>query len=106
MSWIQLEALPLLIVAPLAGLLLWALDRRRTQRLARIAGPRVSTLATGAGTGRRRTLLFSAALLLAMVSPAFAWHWEGCVYCDVNGNGILDDEDIPLPGVFFEITNN
>ena len=68
MSWIQLEALPLLIVAPLAGLLLWALDRRRTQRLARIAGPRVSTLATGAGTGRRRTLLFSAALLLALVA--------------------------------------
>lgn len=68
MSWIQPEALPMLIVAPLAGLLLWALDRRRTRRLARIAGPRVSTLASGFGTGHRRTLLFSAALLLALVA--------------------------------------
>lgn len=62
------QGLPLLLLAPLAGLLLWACDRARARSLARTIGPRTAALAGDLGTGRRRMkrLLFAAALLLAL----------------------------------------
>jgi hypothetical protein len=37
--------------------------------------------------------------VLLLGAGAYAWHYSGCVYCDANGNGVLDDGDTPLAGV-------
>jgi Ca-activated chloride channel family protein len=62
------EALPVLLLAPLVGLLLWALDRARARRLRFAVGPRSTALAVELSPGRRRLrrTLFTAALLLAL----------------------------------------
>ncbi|MHC4548755.1 MAG: VWA domain-containing protein [Planctomycetota bacterium] len=70
MSLLSSDALPLLLLAPLAGLVLWVLDRARARRLARAVGPRASALAADLSAGRRRRgrALFVTALLLAMLA--------------------------------------
>lgn len=50
-------------------------------------------------------VLIALACVVAWASPVFAAGLEGCVYCDTNDNGYLDEGDKPLPGVFFWITN-
>jgi Ca-activated chloride channel family protein len=63
------EALPLLALVPAVAVLLWLLDRRRARALRRAVGGRTPLLAT-VRPGRRRTrrLLFSGALLLALLA--------------------------------------
>ena len=40
------------------------------------------------------------ALLVALsANSAYAWGAKGTVRCDANGNGIVDDGDLPLPGI-------
>jgi Ca-activated chloride channel family protein len=70
MSVLHPDGLPLLLLAPLLGLLLWTLDRARARRLARVVGPRGRALAADL-SGRRRRLqraLFATALLLALLA--------------------------------------
>ncbi|TAH34437.1 MAG: VWA domain-containing protein [Planctomycetota bacterium] len=64
------EALPLLLLAPLAWLLLWALDRARARRLARAVGPRAQALTPELSARRRRLrrALAAAGLLLALIA--------------------------------------
>jgi len=70
MSLLRPEALPILLLAPLVGLTLWALDRGRARRLARAVGPRAAALAADLSGGRRRLqrVLFASALLLALLA--------------------------------------
>jgi Ca-activated chloride channel family protein len=70
MSLLQPEALPILLLAPLVAILLWALDRARARRLARAVGPRAPALAADLSPGRRRLqrALFATALLLALLA--------------------------------------
>ncbi|MHC4732801.1 MAG: VWA domain-containing protein [Planctomycetota bacterium] len=70
MSLLRPEALPILLLAPLVGLSLWALDRGRARRLARAVGPRAPALAADLSRGRRRLqrALFATALLLALLA--------------------------------------
>ena len=70
MSLLRPEALPILLLAPLVGLALWAFDRGRARRLARAVGPRAPALAAGLSRGRRRLqrVLFATALLLALLA--------------------------------------
>ena len=42
--------------------------------------------------------------LFVLTAPAWAWHVEGCVYCDANGNGVIDSGDIALPNVGVTVT--
>jgi len=68
------EALPVLLLAPLAALFFWALDRVRARRRARGVGPRASWLAPV----RRRRWYFSLALLLALLAVLQpAWGTSG-----------------------------
>jgi Ca-activated chloride channel family protein len=69
-SLLRPDALPLLLLAPALVLLLWALDRARARRLARVVGPRAPALAADLGGSRRRLrrALFAAALLLALLA--------------------------------------
>ncbi len=46
---------------------------------------------------RLKLLLLLAICMLA--PPVLAWHAQGIVYCDENGNGYFDSEDTPLEGV-------
>lgn len=46
-----------------------------------------------------RILVLLAAAFLTQAGAAFAWHAEGYVRCDANGNGVTDDGDLPLAGV-------
>jgi Ca-activated chloride channel family protein len=70
MSLLRPEALPILLLAPLVGLALWALDRGRARRLVRAVGPRAAALAADLSRGRRRLqrVLFASALLLALLA--------------------------------------
>lgn len=69
MSVLRPDALPLLLLAPLLGLLLWRLDRARARRLARVVGPRAPALADLSGPRRRaQRALFATALLLALLA--------------------------------------
>jgi len=43
--------------------------------------------------------------LAAIGSPALAWHLSGYVRCDGNKNGVLDGQDITLPGVTVNVRN-
>ena len=43
--------------------------------------------------------------LAAIASPAMAWHLSGYVHCDGNKNGVLDGQDITLPGVVVRVQN-
>lgn len=38
-------------------------------------------------------------LILWAQGTCYGWHISGCVYCERNGNGVIDDEDTPLAGV-------
>ena len=76
MSFFRPELLPILLAAPLTGLLLWALGRGRRRRLAHAVGPRAVALA---GRRRTRSVLFAGALLLAllaMVQPLWGGRLE------------------------------
>ncbi|MBW2415609.1 MAG: VWA domain-containing protein [Deltaproteobacteria bacterium] len=70
MSLLRPEALPFLLLAPLVWLSLWALDRARRRRFARVVGPRAPALAADLSRGRRRLqrVLFATALLLALLA--------------------------------------
>ncbi len=69
MSLLRPDALPLLLLAPLLGVLLWRLDRARARRLARVVGPRALALADLSGRRRRvQRALFATALLLALLA--------------------------------------
>lgn len=69
MSLLRPDALPLLLLAPLLGVLLWRLDRARARRLARVVGPRAPALADLSGRRRHvQRALFAAALLLALLA--------------------------------------
>lgn len=46
-----------------------------------------------------------AACLLFFTGQALAWHTEGCIYCDDNGNGQVDADDPTLSGVRVIVTN-
>ena len=53
-------------------------------------------------TRTRCMLLFTAVLLSVFggaVGPANAWHADGIVYCDANGDGVLSAGDAPLGNV-------
>ena len=79
------EALPLLLLVPLAGLSFWALDRARARRLAPAVGPRAPMLAPV----RRRRVWFTLALLcavLAVLQPAWG---GGARALDSRGLDIL-----------------
>lgn len=43
--------------------------------------------------------------LLASVAPSHAWFKAGHVFCDSNTNGIIDADDLPVPGVLVVVTN-
>ena len=51
------------------------------------------------------TIFATLALVLIGFSPASAWHAEGCVYCDANVNGELDEGDIAWSGVGVNVEN-
>lgn len=97
------EWAPALLLAPLAALALWAADRSRARRLARIAGPRAGVLADGPGprAGRLRRWLLPAGLLgaiLAALQPrlgeggAVAWRGADVVVClDVSRSMLARD---------------
>ncbi len=51
---------------------------------------------------RRRLFVFLGVCALA-AAPALAWHVEGHVYCDVNQNGVFDEEDTPYEGALVRI---
>ena len=73
MSLLRPDALPLLLLAPLAAFGLWALDRARARRLALAVGPR-ALADLSAGRRRLRRALFVTAFLLAllaMLEPAW-----------------------------------
>ena len=38
-------------------------------------------------------------------SALYAWHIDGCVFCDANGNGAIDGDDIPLAGIEIVVTD-
>jgi len=44
------------------------------------------------------------AAFLAQAGAAEAWHIDGFVRCDANGNRQVDDGDLPLPGVVLTVT--
>jgi hypothetical protein len=46
--------------------------------------------------GKKSAVVGSVCLLLAIAAPARAWHVAGTVYCDQNGNGMIDGADTPL----------
>lgn len=46
-----------------------------------------------------KVAVVAAVVLLGSASSAFAWHLGGYVRCDANGNGVVDDGDLPLAGV-------
>jgi Ca-activated chloride channel family protein len=69
MSFIWPEYWPLLLSAPLLGLVFWALGRARRRRLAKVVGPRAPVLADVSHRRRRLKLgMFTAALLLALLA--------------------------------------
>ncbi len=38
-------------------------------------------------------------------ATSHAWQKMGYVYCDSNGNGVIDSADLPVPGVLVVVTN-
>jgi len=55
-----------------------------------------------------RKPLSTGCLLIVLVLAARtvnAWHARGCVFCDANGNGQIDGEDIPLSDVLVIATD-
>ncbi|NJD61341.1 MAG: hypothetical protein FIA93_01300 [Deltaproteobacteria bacterium] len=45
-------------------------------------------------------IIFSFLMLsLLFLGPSYACYVEGRIYCDVNNNGIIDSNDIPMPNV-------
>ena len=69
MTLIWPEYWPLLFLAPLLGLVFWALGRARRHRLARVVGPRAPALADVNLRRRRLKLgMFLAAILLALLA--------------------------------------
>ncbi len=53
---------------------------------------------------RRRLALMGTLLSLFTASPVWAWHIRGHVYCDQDGNQMIDAGDTPLAGVGILIT--
>ncbi len=49
--------------------------------------------------------VFSALLILLLASSASAWRGKGYVYCDVNQDEAIDDNDLPLEGVVANVRN-
>ena len=39
------------------------------------------------------------------IATSHAWQKMGHVYCDSNGNGVIDSADLPVPGVLVVVTN-
>jgi Ca-activated chloride channel family protein len=68
--FLRSDAAPLLLLAPIAAILLWGLDRARRQNLARMTGPRAAALAGELSLRRRlvRRVLGIAGLTLALVA--------------------------------------
>src|SRR4029453_17419426 len=48
---------------------------------------------------RRLVVPLAGMLVLHVGSVAQAWHTLGRVYCDANGDGLIDGSDLPLDGV-------
>jgi hypothetical protein len=44
-------------------------------------------------------------LLIGSVTTSNAWLVTGHVFCDANGNGAIDDGDVPRPGALVEVSN-
>jgi Ca-activated chloride channel family protein len=72
------DLLPLLLLAPVAWVLLFGLDRARARRLSRIVGPRATRLGAERSEGRRRAgrALLAGGLFLAVVA-ALGPAWGG-----------------------------
>jgi len=51
------------------------------------------------------TFMFVCGVMLMSVSAANAWHANGRVFCDVNGNEVIDSGDTPLKGVIVTVEN-
>ena len=51
------------------------------------------------------SVVLSLFLILVLVTPSNAWHFKGCIYCDVNQNALIDSEDLPLEGVGVDINS-
>jgi Ca-activated chloride channel homolog len=67
-SFVRPEAWPILLLAPLAAVALWRLDRAKTRRRERVLGPRARVLVPRLDRGRWRRTLVVAAVFLASVA--------------------------------------
>ncbi|MHC4549677.1 MAG: SdrD B-like domain-containing protein [Planctomycetota bacterium] len=47
----------------------------------------------------------AAMFLLFCTSEAYAWYANGTIFCDTNGNGVIDFDDEPLAGVVVNVRN-
>jgi hypothetical protein len=54
---------------------------------------------------RRLVVPLAVMLVLHVGGVAQAWHTLGRVYCDANGDGLIDGSDLPLDGVSVRVAN-